>query len=92
MPELSTLVGMNRLGCVTALPAPPGAGYVPVSTAAGIVWQVAGAGGEQPGATTVEVAVTGGALIVTVNGVAAQVPGVPVADAFGVPLGYLLPT
>jgi hypothetical protein len=89
MPELSTLVGMNRLGCATALPAPPGVGYVPTSTAAGIVWQVAGEGAP-PEAAVVEVAMVAGALVVTVNGVSATLPGVLQTDAFGVPLGYLL--
>ena len=91
MPELSTLLGMNRLGCAAALPAPPGSGYVPVSTAAGIVWQVAGEGAP-PGATVVEVAMVAGALVVTVNGVSAALPAELQTDAFGVPLGYLLPT
>jgi hypothetical protein len=92
MAELSTLVGVGELGCPEPLPPPPGSGYVPTSTAAGIVWQVASTGGEQPGATTVELAMAGGALTVTVNGVAAQLPGAPVQDAFGMALGYLLPT
>ena len=90
MPELSTLVGMNRLGCATALPAPPGVGYVPVSSAGGIVWQVAGEGAD-PEATVVDVAMVAGALVVTVNGVSAALPGVLQTDAFGAPLGYLLP-
>jgi hypothetical protein len=91
MPELSTLVGMNRLGCATALPAPPGVGYVPTSTTDGIVWQVAGEG-VPPDVTVIEVAMAGGALVVTVNGVSATLPGVLQTDAFGAPLGYLLPT
>jgi hypothetical protein len=91
MPELSTLVGMNRLGCAAALPAPPGVGYVPVSTAAGIVWQAAGEGAP-PGATVVEVGMVAGALVVTVNGVSAALPAELQTDAFGTPLGYLLST
>ncbi len=81
MAEYSTLVGVGELGCAEALPPPPGSGYVPTSTAAGIVWQVAGAGGESPTATTVEMAMAGDALTITVNGVAAHLTGVLVEDA-----------
>lgn len=89
MAEVSTLVGIGELGCAAALPLPPGPGYVPVSTAAGVVWQVAGAGGP----TAVDVSLSGGVLTVTVNGVDATVSlaGERVEDAFGVALGYLLP-
>jgi hypothetical protein len=84
---METLVGIGELGCPELLPSPPGAGHVPTSTADGIVWLPAGTGGPM----TVDVAVAGGALAVTVNGVSSTISGVLVQDAFGVALGYLLP-
>ncbi len=84
---MDTLVGIGELGCPEPLPPPPGPGYVPISTAAGIVWLPTGAGGP----TTVDLAMAGDALTVTVNGVNDTIPGVLVEDAFGMALGYLLP-
>lgn len=85
---VETLIGLGELGCSAALPPPPGPGYVVMSTADGLQWVPAGEGG---GPTTVELAVAGGVLTVTVNGVSDSLVGVLVEDAFGVELGYLLP-
>jgi hypothetical protein len=84
---VETLIGLGELGCSEALPSPPGPGYVVMSTPDGLQWVPAGEGGP----TTVDLAVAGGVLTVTVNGVSDSLAGVLVEDAFGVGLGYLLP-
>lgn len=85
--QVETLIGLGELGCSAALPPPPGAGYVAMSTENGIEWVPAGEGGP----TTVDLSIAGGVLTVTVNGVSDSLAGVLVEDAFGVDLGYLLP-
>jgi hypothetical protein len=87
MAGVSTLVGIGELGCSEAMTPPPAPGLVPTSTPDGIAWQPLSAGG----APVVVITASAGVLTVTVNGVSANLAGVPVADAFGTPLGYLWP-
>jgi len=83
----STLLVIGEMGCPEPLPRPPGPGYVPVSTPTGIAWQMVGASGP----TTVGLAMGSDGLTVTVDGVTGALMAVPLTDAFGLNLGYLLP-